>query len=330
MYAEAAPGRVLSGMQPTGRMHIGHYFGALRNYIRMQDQYRAFYFVADLHALTTMEDPHELWPNVTAMVADWLAAGVDPKKATIFVQSHVPEVAELHWILSTTTPLGWLERVPTFKEKAEQHPDNVNYALLGYPVLQAADILMYDADRVPVGEDQLAHLELTREIARRFNHRAGAPVLREPKAELTDTPRVMGLDGKTKMSKSRNNYIPMTGDPDEVTKLIRGAVTDETRAYRTDPGHPENCNVCQLHRTFSPNDFEQIWEGERTGATGCVDTKKLLAERVIDFFAPMRARRLEIEAQPGYVEEVLARGDEVARHTAREVLGRVKAAVGLR
>ncbi|HEV1998376.1 MAG TPA: tryptophan--tRNA ligase, partial [Candidatus Dormibacteraeota bacterium] len=314
----------------TGRMHIGHYFGALRNYIRMQDQYRAFYFVADLHALTTMEAPHELWPNVTAMVADWLAAGVDPEKATIFVQSHVPEVAELHWILSTTTPLGWLERVPTFKEKSDQHPDNVNYALLGYPVLQAADILIYDADRVPVGEDQLAHLELTREIARRFNHRAGSNVLREPRAELTDTPRVMGLDGKTKMSKSRNNYIPMTGDPDEVIRLIRGAVTDETRAYRTDPGHPENCNVCQLHRTFSPNDFEQIWEGERSAATGCVDTKKLLAERVIEYFAPMRARRLEIDAQPGYVEDVLAKGDEVARRTAREVLGRVKQAVGLR
>jgi len=330
MYAHDAPGRVLSGMQPTGRMHIGHYFGALRNYIRMQDQYRAFYFVADLHALTTMEDPHELWPNVTAMIADWLAAGVDPDKSTIFVQSHVPEVTELHWILSTTTPLGWLERVPSFKEKSDQHPDNINYALLGYPVLQAADILIYDADRVPVGDDQLAHLELTREIARRFNHRAGSAVLREPKAELTDTPRVMGLDGTNKMSKSRNNYIPMTGDPDEIRKLIMGAVTDVTRSYRTDPGHPEQCNVCQLHRTFSPNDFEQIWEGERTATTGCVDTKKLLADRVIDYFAPMRARRLEIEAQPGYVEEVLARGDEVARQTAREVLGRVKEAVGLR
>jgi tryptophanyl-tRNA synthetase len=317
-------------MQPTGRMHIGHYFGALRNYIRMQDEYKAFYFVADLHALTTMEEPAQLWANVTAMVADWIAAGVDPEKATIFVQSHVPEVAELFWILSTTTPLGWLERVPTFKEKAEQHPDNVNYALLGYPVLQAADIMIYDADRVPVGEDQLAHLELTREIARRFNHRASSTVLREPRAELTDTPRVMGLDGKTKMSKSRNNYIPMTGEPDEIRKLIMGAVTDETRRYRSDPGHPENCNVCQLHKTFSPDDFEEIWEGERTGRTGCVDTKKLLAERVIEYFAPMRARRQEIEAQPGYVEEVLARGDEAARAEARAVLARVKEAVGLK
>jgi len=330
MPPSASVERVLSGMQPTGRMHIGHYFGALRNYVRMQEEYRAFYFVADLHALTTVEDPAELWPSVTAMVADWIAAGVDPAKTTIFVQSQVPEVTELHWILSTTTPLGWLERVPTFKEKSAQHPDNVNYALLGYPVLQAADILLYDADRVPVGEDQLAHLELTREIARRFNHGAGATVLREPRAELTDTPRVMGLDGVNKMSKSRGNAIPMTGDPDEVRRLVMSAVTDVARAYRKDPGHPEACNVCQLHRAFSPADCEQIWEGERTSTTGCVDVKKLLADRVIDYFAPMRARRLEIEADPGYVEGVLADGAEKAREQARAVLNRVKQAVGLR
>jgi len=322
--------RVLSGMQPTGRMHIGHYFGALRNYVRLQGQYRAFYFVADHHALTTVEDPTDLWPNVTAMVADWMAAGVDPKQATIFVQSHVPEVTELHWILSTTTPKTWLERVPTFKEKSEQHPDNVNYALLGYPVLQAADILIYDADLVPVGEDQLAHLELTREVTRRFNHRAGKTVLREPRAELTDTPRVMGLDGDHKMSKSRGNYIPMTGEPDEIRRLVTSAVTDPSRAYRKDPGHPEVCNVCQLHRVFSASEFEQIWEGERSSTTGCVDVKKLLADRIIDYFAPMRARRLEIEADPGYVAQVLDDGAEVAREQARAVLARVKEAVGLR
>ena len=309
-------------------MHIGHYFGALQNYIRMQDQYDAFYFVADLHALTTFDKPEELWPNTVAMVADWIAAGIDPEKATLFVQSHIPEVAELHWILSTT-PLSWLERVPTFKEKSEQHPDNVNYALLGYPVLQAADILIYDAERVPVGEDQLAHLELTREIARRFNHRCGRQVLREPKAELTDTPRVMGLDGTNKMSKSRDNYIPMTGDPDEIRALVTSAFTDVERPFRKDPGHPENCNVCQLHRVFSP-DYEEIWEGERTAPTGCVDVKKLLADRVIEYFAPMRARRLEIDARPGYVEEVLARGDERARDVARQKLAAVKDAVGLR
>jgi tryptophanyl-tRNA synthetase len=326
--AGTATKRVLSGMQPTGRMHIGHYFGALQNYVRMQQEYDAFYCVVDLHALTTFEQPTELWPNVLNMVADWIAAGIDPDRATIFVQSHVPEVTELHWILSTITPLSWLERVPTFKEKSEQHPDNVNYALLGYPVLQAADILLYDAEKVPVGEDQLAHLELTREIARRFNHKYGT-VLREPAAELTPTPRVMGLDGVNKMSKSRENYIPITGDPDEVRKLIAGAVTDVNRPFRKDPGHPEHCNVCQLHKVFSP-DWEEIWEGERTARTGCVDVKRLLADRVIEYFAPIRQRRQEIDARRGYVEEVLARGGERARQVAQAKLAAVREAVGLR
>jgi tryptophanyl-tRNA synthetase len=309
-------------------MHIGHYFGALQNYIRMQDEYDAFYCVVDLHALTTFEEPAELWPNVVNMVADWIAAGIDPEKATIFVQSHVPEVTELHWILSTITPLSWLERVPSFKEKSDQHPDNINYALLGYPVLQAADIFLYDAEKVPVGEDQLAHLELTREIARRFNHRYGQ-VLREPAAELTATPRVMGLDGINKMSKSRQNYIPITGEAEEIRRLIAGAVTDVDRPFRRDPGHPENCNVCQLHRVFSP-DWEEIWEGERTARTGCVDVKKLLADRVIDHFAPIRERRLQIDAREGYIEEVLAAGDERARQVAGQKLAAVKEAVGLR
>src|SRR5207245_11647 len=186
----------------------------------------------------------------------------------------------------------------TFKEKSEQHPDNINYALLGYPVLQAADIIMYDADRVPVGEDQLAHLELTREIVRRFNHRYGH-VFVEPHAELTDTPRIMGLDGVNKMSKSRNNYIPMTAEPDEIRKLVKTAFTDPTRVYRRDPGHPEICNVCQLHRLFS-SEYEQIWEGERSARTGCLDTKSLLGERIISYFASIRERRAAIDAREGY------------------------------
>jgi tryptophanyl-tRNA synthetase len=253
---------------------------------------------------------------------------VDPDKATIFVQSHVPEVTELHWILSTVTPISWLERVPTFKEKSEQHPDNINYALLGYPVLQAADILIYAANEVPVGDDQDPHLELTREIARRFNHKY-SPTFVEPKTTHTTTPRIMGLDGVNKMSKSRDNYIPMTGEPDEVRELVRSAFTDPTRVYRKDPGHPEVCNVCQLHRIFSPN-YEEIWEGERQATTGCTDVKSMLADRVIEYFAPMRAKRLELDAQPGYVEEVLRNGGERAREVARATLDRVKAAVGLR
>jgi len=328
MTVEVRRPRVLSGMQPTGRLHIGHYFGALRNWIEMQDEFDAFYCVVDLHALTTLEDAAQLWPNTVAMVADWIAAGLDPNKCTIFVQSQVPEVAELHWILSCTTPISWLERVPTFKEKSEQHPDNVNYALLGYPVLQAADILLYAADRVPVGEDQLAHLELTREVARRFNHRCGIQVFAEPKAKLSESPRIMGLDGVNKMSKSRNNYIPLTGDPDEVRRLVQEAFTDRTRIYRKDPGHPELCNVCQLHRLFS-EDYEKIWEGERTAATGCVDVKRMLAEAVIQHFAPIRRRREEIEADKGYIESVLADGAARARGVAQEQLARVKAAVGL-
>jgi tryptophanyl-tRNA synthetase len=315
-------------MQPTGRMHIGHYFGALKNFVRMQEEYEAFYFVADLHALTTVESGADIWPNTMAMVADWLAAGIDPERAVVFVQSQVPEVAELHWLLSCTTPLSWLERVPTFKEKSEQHPDNINYALLGYPVLQAADIIMYDADRVPVGEDQLAHLELTREIVRRFNHRYGH-VFVEPHAELTDTPRIMGLDGVNKMSKSRNNYIPMTADPDEIRKLVKTAFTDPTRIYRRDPGHPEICNVCQLHRLFS-SEYEQIWEGERSARTGCLDTKSLLGERIIAYFASIRERRVAIDARQGYVEEVLRNGAERARAVARQTLNRARAATGIK
>jgi tryptophanyl-tRNA synthetase len=321
--------RVLSGMQPTGRMHIGHYFGALQNYVAFQEEMDAFYCVVDLHALTTFENPADLWPNVTGMVADWLAAGVDPDKAVIFVQSQVPEVTELHWILSCTTPLSWLERVPSFKEKSEQHPENINYGMLGYPVLMAADILIYGADTVPVGEDQLAHLELTREIVRRFNHRYG-DVFVEPKARLTETPRVMGLDGVNKMSKSRNNYIPLTGEPDEVRALVRQAFTDTTRVYRNDPGHPELCNVCQLHRVFSPHDYEQVWEDERNAVTGCVDVKMRLADAVIDYFAPMRERRREIEKDPGYVDQVLREGAEKARQVASLHLARAREAVGLR
>lgn len=310
-------------------MHIGHYFGALQNFVAFQEEMDAFYCVVDLHALTTFENPADLWPNVTGMVGDWLAAGVDPNKAVIFVQSQVPEVTELHWILSCTTPLSWLERVPSFKEKSEQHPENINYGMLGYPVLMAADILIYGADTVPVGEDQLAHLELTREIVRRFNHRYG-DVFVEPKARLTETPRIMGLDGVNKMSKSRDNYIPLTGDPDEVRALVRQAFTDSTRVYRKDPGHPELCNVCQLHRIFSPHDYQQIWEDERHAVTGCVDVKMRLADALIDYFAPMRERRREIDKDPGYVERVLAEGAEKARDVAVSHLARAKAAVGLR
>ena len=315
-------------MQPTGRMHLGNYMGALRNWVRLQDEYDCFFTIVDYHALTTVTDTASLRSAIADVALDWLAAGLDPKRSVIFVQSHVPEVTELHLLFSMATPLSWLERVPTFKEKAEENPENINYGLLGYPVLQAADILLYQGERVPVGEDQLPHLELTREIARRFNSRY-RPVFVEPQALLTDTPRIMGTDGTTKMSKSRGNIIEMTAPPDEVRRIVSTMVTDIERPRRSDPGHPERCNVCQLHRTFSPDRWEEIWEGERTARTGCVETKQALAKAIIEYFAPMRERRAELEAQPGLVWEILADGAARARTFARETIAAARQAVGL-
>jgi tryptophanyl-tRNA synthetase len=320
--------RILSGMQPTGRLHIGNYFGALQNWVRLQDEYDCFYCIVDYHALTTVTDPGTLRPAIEDCALDWLAAGLDPERSVIFVQSHVPEVAELHLLLSMTTPLSWLERVPTFKEKADEHPDNVNYGLLGYPVLQAADILLYAGERVPVGDDQLPHLELTREIARRFNHRY-RPVLVEPQAIISETPRIMGTDGVSKMSKSRGNAVLMTAEPDELMRVVTRMVTDVRRPRRTDPGHPEQCNVCQLHRIFSPDRYLEIWEGERTARTGCTDTKLALAEAMAQYFAPMRERRHELEARPGAAWEILDAGAARARVAAQVTIAAVRDAMGL-
>jgi tryptophanyl-tRNA synthetase len=320
--------RVLSGMQPTGRMHLGNYLGALRNWVRLQDDYECIFFVADYHSLTEATEPASIRPATVEMVLDWLAAGIDPERSTVFLQSDLPEVAELHLLLSMSTPLGWLERVPTYKEKAEQHPDNQNYGLLGYPVLQAADILLPRADRVPVGEDQAPHIELTREIARRFNHLFGQ-VFPEPQGLFTETPRVMGTDGLTKMSKSRGNTIGMLDSPEQIRKAVLSMVTDVERPRRTDAGHPERCNVCGLHRFFSPDRWEEIWEGERTARTGCVEVKRWLAEAIAGHFAPMRERRAELAARPGVVDEVLAEGARRARVVARETMAMAREACGL-
>jgi tryptophanyl-tRNA synthetase len=321
--------RVLSGMQPDGRMHLGNYLGALRNWVQLQSEYDCVYTIVDYHALTTISDGSSRRPAIAEMALDWLAAGLDPERSIIFVQSDVPEVTELHLLFSMVTPLGWLERVPTFKEKSAQHPDNVNYGLLGYPVLQAADILLYQGDRVPVGEDQVPHIELTREIARRFNHHY-APVFVEPQALLTDTPRIMGTDGLSKMSKSRGNVIPMTAEPEEIRRIVSTMVTDVERPRRADPGHPEKCNVCALHRTFSPETWQEIWEGERTARTGCVDVKKQLAEAIAAYFAPMRERRAELASRSDTVWEILAAGAQRARTLARPTLAAARDAVGLR
>jgi len=324
----AKQGRVFSGARPTGRQHLGNYLGAIRNYVALQDDFECIYCVVDLHALTTLEDTHRLKEWTFEMVLDWLAAGMRPEETILFVQSHVPQVTELHTILSMVTPLGWLTRLPTFKEKVRQQPDNVNYGLVGYPVLMASDIVLYKANVVPVGVDQAPHLEFTREIVRRFNHHFG-PVLVEPEARHTDFPKVLGIDGVNKMSKSLDNHIEIAAGPDEIWQRVRMMVTDPARRYRTDPGHPEVCNVFSLHGFFSAAEVAQIEADCRTAAIGCVECKKRFARNLSDYFAPFRERRAQFAADADDVWDVLADGARRARAIADQVLGEVKAAIGL-
>ncbi|MEE8163565.1 MAG: tryptophan--tRNA ligase [Anaerolineae bacterium] len=323
-------GRVFSGARPTGRQHLGNYLGAVRNYVALQDDYDCIYCVVDLHALTTLKDTEYLREHTSEMVLDWLAAGMDPESTIIFVQSHVPQVTELHTILSMVTPMGWLTRLPTFKEKARQQPDNVNYGLLGYPVLMAADITLYKADIVPVGEDQAPHLEFTREIVRRFNYHFGETLV-EPQMKLTDFPRVLGTDGINKMSKSLNNHIELATSPEEILERVMTMVTDPARQYRTDPGHPEICNVFQLHKHFlrDPEAIDEIEADCRSAAIGCVEHKEWFARDLADHFAPFRAHRAELAADPDHVWQVLADGAARARVIAAETLAEVKEKVGL-
>jgi len=323
-------GRVFSGARPTGRQHLGNYLGAIRNYVALQDDYDCVYCIVDLHALTTLEDTAYLKEWTYEMVLDWLAAGMDPERGTIvFVQSHVPQVTELHTILSMVTPLGKLTRLPTFKEKVRQQPDNVNYGLVGYPVLMCADITLYKSNAVPVGVDQASHLEFTREIVRTFNHHFG-PVLVEPQAVYTETPRVLGIDGVNKMSKSLDNHVEIASSPEEIYARVRMMVTDPQRQRRTDPGRPEVCNVFSLHQIFTPQEtVQQIDSDCRTADIGCVDCKKMLAENLADYFAPLRERRARLAENPDEVWEVLHRGAEKAGVIASQVIDEVKGAVGL-
>ena len=321
-------GRVFSGARPTGRQHLGNYLGAIRNYVALQDEYECVYSVVDLHALTTLEDTDRLRDWTSEMTLDWLAAGMRPEETIIFVQSHVPQVTELHTIFSMITPLGWLTRLPTFKEKVRQNPDNVNYGLVGYPVLMAADIALYKADTVPVGVDQAPHLEFTREIVRRFNRIFGE-VLVEPQAKHTEFTKVLGLDGKSKMSKTLDNHIEIASEPEQIWQRVRTMVTDPARRYRQDPGHPEVCNVFTLHGFFSANEVDQIEVDCRSAAIGCVDCKKLFARNLSEYFAPFRERRARYAGDPDYVWDVLADGARRASAIADQVMGEVKAAVGL-
>ncbi|MCM2314566.1 MAG: tryptophan--tRNA ligase [Thermoanaerobaculia bacterium] len=322
---------VLSGLRPTGRVHLGNYFGAIRNWVRLQDQYRCFFFVADWHALTSdYADPSNIERSTFDAVADWVAAGLDPAKSVIFLQSQVKEHAELHLLLSMVTPLPWLERVPTFKDQQQQLTDkDLNtYGFLGYPLLQTADIIVYRANFVPVGEDQAAHLEISREITRRFNFMYG-PVFPEPQALFTEASKVPGLDGR-KMSKSYGNTISLTASADEIRTLISTMFTDPNRVRRKDPGNPDICNLYQFHRLFSSPELQARIDTDcRSAAIGCVEDKKLLADIVIEALAPIRKRREELDRDPSLVWDILAAGNVKARERAAETLELTRAAMKL-
>jgi len=320
--------RIFSGIQPSGIVHLGNDLGAIRNYVTLQWEYEAIYCIVDYHALTSTHDPVLLRTRTLEMAASLLALGLDPDRCTLFVQSHRPEHAELAWLLCTVTPVSWLERTPTYKEKKANQPEDVNHGLLTYPVLQAADIVIYKASLVPVGKDQAAHLELSREIVRAFNNRYGE-TFPEPQAVFTEAPVVLGTDGVRKMSKSIGNTIDIFADPATIRKQVMGMVTDTQRILRTDPGRPEVCNVCQLHRFFGDDD-DEIWEGERTARTGCVDTKRLLAERIVAHYAPARERYGELIAHPAEVAGILEAGADRLRPFAEATLDEVRARMGLR
>jgi tryptophanyl-tRNA synthetase len=312
-------------MRPTGRFHLGNYLGAARNWVELQSKYECFYFVADYHALTTEPDGHKAEDKVFDLTADLLAVGIDPKRSVLYLQSKVPEVAELTLLLSMVTPLSWVQRVPTFKEMAKRHPDNVNLGLFSYPILQGADILIVKGVGIPVGKDQLAHIELVREVARRFN-RAYAPVLPEPQAILTETPLIKGTDGKQRMSKTVGNIVGVTDDPEVIRKQVHSMVTDTKRIYRSQPGHPRQCNVCAFYKYFF-DDWQHYWDLCRKAEIGCNDKKRILADRIIERFAPFREVRAELS--PEQVGAVLDEGSERARQVARQTMREVREAVGL-
>jgi tryptophanyl-tRNA synthetase len=322
-------GRVFSGARPTGRQHLGNYLGAIKNYVALQDDYRTVYCVVDIHALTTVETTRELALNTREMTLDWLAAGMDPEKSIIFVQSQVPEVMELHTILSMVTQLGKLTALPTFKEKVRDNPDNVNYGLVGYPVLMSADILLYKADVVPVGTDQIPHLEFAREVVRSFNHRYETDILVEPQAKVTQIPKVLGLDGERKMSKSLDNHIELAATPEETEKRVMSMVTDPQRIRRDDPGDPDVCNVFTLHKIFtSQEEVEEINQECRQAGIGCVDCKRKLAANLNQHLTPFRDNRKKLAEDPDIVNNVLKDGAERARVIAAETMGEVREAIG--
>jgi tryptophanyl-tRNA synthetase len=318
--------RSLSGIRVTGRFHLGNYLGAGINYVGLQDQYESYIFVADYHTLTTIPNARDFSDDLYEMVMDLIAIGVDPERTVIYRQSTIPMVAELTLLLAMVTPLGWVQRVPTFKEKVRDQPDNVNLGLFEYPVLQSADIIIVKGDVVPVGRDQAPHVELTREITRRFNRTYG-PVFPEPRVVLNpDAPIVKGTDGKAKMSKSLKNIVGVTDPPDLIRKQVMSMVTDTKRVYKTQPGHPRTCNVCAFYKFFF-DDWEHYWDLCRKAQIGCQEKKRILAERIVERFAPFRERRAELSREQ--IDAILESGGERARAIAGRTMDEVRAAVGL-
>jgi tryptophanyl-tRNA synthetase len=321
--------RIFSGIQPSGELHIGNYLGAVKNWAELQRSYESFFCIVDYHAITIPYEPDDLRARRREMMVSLLAAGLDPSKATIFVQSMVPEHTELAWIFNSVTPLGELERQTQYKDKASRM-ESVPAGILTYPVLQAADILLYRADLVPVGEDQVQHLELSREIARRWNARFGEGFFPEPQAKLTPARRILGLDGNAKMSKSMGNTVGLLEPPESIWEKLRPAVTDPARVRRTDPGTPEVCNIYHLHRAFSPPDVVAHVETQcRTAGWGCIECKKVLFEHINKELAPIRARSVEIRARPEIVDQVIGDGAATARRVASETMREVKERMGL-
>jgi tryptophanyl-tRNA synthetase len=321
---------VFSGIQPTGELHLGNYVGAVRNWVALQDQYRCIFCVVDYHSLTTDYDIKQMAPRVFDMAVDLLALGIDPERSLLFVQSMVTEHTELAWVFNNVTGFGDLERMTQFKDKSAHQPENINVGLFEYPVLQAADILLYKAMLVPVGQDQVQHIELARRIARSFNHR-WKKLFPECEPLLTNLPKLLGLDGKQKMSKSLGNHIPLSQTLDKpLKKLLGRAVTDEKRVTREDPGNPDDCNVYAIHKQFSSEaDLAWVREGCTTAGIGCVDCKHRLADNLVKHFEPYHARRAELVAHPERVKETLYAGAEKARAIAQKTMAEVRAAVGL-
>jgi tryptophanyl-tRNA synthetase len=323
-------GRVFSGARPTGRQHLGNYLGAIKNYVALQDEYDCVYCIVDLHALTTLETTEDLRANTLEMALDWLAAGIRPAESIMFIQSHVRQVNELNTILSMVSPLGKLTDLPTFKEKAREQPHNINYGLVGYPVLMTADIVLYKTDVVPVGVDQAPHIEFARETVRSFNYRFKTHVLIEPKMKATEFPKVIGTDGVQKMSKSLNNHIELAATPEETEKRVLTMVTDPARIRRTDPGNPDVCNVFSFHKMFSPpEDIAMVNTECRRAGIGCVDCKKLMAKNLNESLVPFRAAREGFAHKQDEVWDILKDGAARASIIAEKTMEEVRTAVGL-